>query len=165
MQHGCRAKPLHLENENHEAQYSTVLDWVATLNTSHAQNVVTSENVALQSDDSWVHSLLKMYIPITSFFMLFLMLVLRIWFFKVVNLKYILCSKSIISLLVREFGSSRWQLLSTSSAQNLHLITRFLQFSLISNSENWVPQQYLWFIFSLDFDHSCIETVKINESR
>ena len=25
--------------------------------------------------------------------------------------------------------------------------------------------QYLWFIFFLDFDHSCIETVKSNESR
>ena len=142
MQHGCRAKPLHLENENHEAQYSTVLDWVATLNTSHAQNVIKSENLALQSDGSWVQPLPKMYILITSFLILFLMLVLRIWFFKVANLKYILCSKSIISLLVREFGSSRWQLLSTSHAQNLYSHYSFSLLFFNAYSKNWVLHQY-----------------------
>ena len=36
-----------------------------------------------------------------------------------------------------------------------------------ANSENWVLHQFvpLWFIFFLEFDHSNIETIKIDESR
>ena len=39
----------YFENKNHETQYWTVLDQVATLNTSHAQNGINSANLVLQS--------------------------------------------------------------------------------------------------------------------
>ena len=45
------------------------------------------------------------------------------------------------------------------------LIIRFLNL-FNANSENWVLRQYNTSgLFSLDFDHSCIKTGKINESR
>ena len=46
------------------------------------------------------------------------------------------------------------------------LITRFLNFHLMPILKiGFFTIQYLRFIFFIDFNHSCIETVKINESR
>ena len=102
----------YFENKNHETQYSTVSDRVATLgsskwcllSTTFAQNVyshyqfsnivfnVNSENSMLESGTSKVHLMFKKYTLITGFLILFLMLTLRIWFFKVLTVKYIRCS-------------------------------------------------------------------------
>ena len=65
------------------------------------------------------------------------------------------------------YGSSRWYLLSTSHAQNLYSQYSFSQFPFNTNFENWVLHQCntSGLSFFLEFDHSCIETVKFNESR
>ena len=45
-------------------------------------------------------------------------------------------------------------------------LNSFSQFSFNAYSENWILHNtILRFIFFIDFNHSCIETVKINESR
>ena len=88
---------------------------------------------------SWF--LFKKY-PLITGFIIFLTLTMRIWFFKVVTVHPML--KIYI------------------------LITRFLNFCLmLMLKQNWVlrqRRQYFWFIFLLDYDHCCIETVKINGS-
>ena len=67
----------------------------------------------------------------------------------------------------REYGSSRWYLLSTSHAQNLYSHYSFPQFPFNANFENCVLHQFntSGLSFFLEFDHSCIETIKMNESR
>ena len=108
----------YLQNKNHEKQYSTVWYRVATLNTSHAQNVI-----------------------------------LRICFFKVVTLTYNPCTMYISSLLI-------WFFAVHPMLRIYIFITPFSQFL-----SGFSSIQYLWFVFFLDFDHSCIGNVRINESR
>ena len=114
---------------------------------SHAQTVINSENLVLQNGDTSSTTLPKMCILITSFLVFFLMLILRIWFFKLVNLKFILCSKSILPLLVFSYclmlTLSIWffkvvTVSSTSHAQDLYSHYSFSHFSVNANSENWV---------------------------